>query len=83
MSQIILQDLDPVLLQTLRTRASKHGRSLEAELTAILQATADAELSDRADQMARFRERAVRMRQSLAGQLHSDSIQLIREDRDR
>jgi plasmid stability protein len=83
MSQIVLQDLDPTLLEILKTRASRHGRSLEAELTTILQAAAAAEIADRVKQMATFSKQAAQMRQTLAQRVHTDSVELICEDRNR
>ncbi len=37
MTQIILEDIDPFIVEQLKTRAQNHGRSLEAEVKAILQ----------------------------------------------
>lgn len=37
MTQIILENLDPFIVEQLKTRAQNHGRSLEAEVKAILQ----------------------------------------------
>ena len=43
MTQIVLGDLDPVIIERLKARAQKHGRSLQAEVKAILQQVAEVE----------------------------------------
>lgn len=43
MTEVLIQDLDPVLLQKLEALAQQHGRSLQAELKYILQAVVEAE----------------------------------------
>lgn len=43
MTQIILEDLDPIIIETLKTRAEKHGNSLQAEIKTILQQVIQAE----------------------------------------
>jgi len=80
MSQLILNNIDPPLLEKLRIRAINHQRTLEEELKAILQAAIETE---QAAQMKVFSEQAAKIRQTLSGQMHTDSAQLIREDRDR
>jgi len=62
--------------ERLKTRAAGNNRSLEAELREILVA-ASKQVS-----MAEARVRAAEMRQRLMGRTHSDSAELIREDRD-
>jgi plasmid stability protein len=43
MTKIILEDLDPIIIETLKTRAEKHGNSLQAEIKTILQQVIQAE----------------------------------------
>jgi hypothetical protein len=43
MAEVLIQDLDPVVLQKLETLAKKHGRSLQAQLKSILEAAVQAE----------------------------------------
>jgi plasmid stability protein len=77
MGDILVRNLEPVTVERLKKRASRNGRSLQAEVSSIL--TAAAEQDD-------ARERAIRvageMRARLTGRSHSDSTELIREDRD-
>jgi plasmid stability protein len=76
MAQVLVRDLDDVIVERLKQRARRHGRSLEAELRLIL------ERSARAD-MLEARRVAERIRGELAGRAHSDSAELVAEDRER
>lgn len=80
MSQLILNNIDPPLLEKLKIRAANHQRSPEEELKAILEEAIETE---QAAKMKAFSEQAAQMRQALAGRSHTDSAQLVREDRDR
>lgn len=82
MTQLVLNNLDPQILDNLKIRAAKHNRSLEDELKAILQEVLAAELDTKAEKISAFREQATQIRQSLHGRTHTDSALLIREDRD-
>ena len=76
MAQVLVRDLDPEVLERLKSRARLHGRSLQGELKVILEAAAVFSMSE-------AREVSERWRQRLAGQMTSDSSDLLREDRDR
>lgn len=76
MAQVLVRDLDDVIVERLKQRARRHGRSLEAELRLIL------ERSARAD-MLEARRVAERIRGELAGRAHSDSAEMVAEDRER
>jgi len=80
MAQLILNDLDPTILEQLKVRAANHQRSLEDELKVILQEVIETE---QVAKMTAFREQAAQMRQALSGRIHTDSAELVREDRDR
>jgi antitoxin FitA len=80
MTQLILNDVDPLILEKLKMRAVTHQRSLEEELKAILQEVVEAEQSAK---MSEFREQAAQIRQAMSGQTYSDSAELVREDRSR
>lgn len=81
MAKLILDDLDPQILESLKMRATKHNRSVENELKAILQAVVTEEAA-KAQKMTTFRAEVDQMRQTLAAPNHSDSALLVREDRD-
>ena len=75
MGQLIVRGLDDRLIQTLKQRATRLGRSAEAEHRAILEHALRSE-------METFAEAAARMRARTPPQT-SDSAELIRQDRDR
>jgi plasmid stability protein len=77
MGQVLVRGLEDDVIDRLKTRAEENNRSLEAELREIL-VQASRQVS-----MARFRALADEIRRQLGDQIHSDSAELIREDRDR
>ena len=76
MAQILIRDLDSELIKRLKSQAKRHGRSLQGEVQAILEAAASYSVEE-------ARHIAEQWRQCLAGQMVSDSANLIREDRER
>jgi antitoxin FitA len=76
MSQILVRNLAPEVVERLKERAANNRRSLEAEVRAILEGLTEAE--ERRAEAIRF---ADAMRASSPPQ-SSDSVALIREDRD-
>ena len=75
MSQVLVRDLDPEVLDRLKRRAGNSGRSLQAELKAILEQAA----RPAGDVPAL----AARIRRKLSGREHSDSAELLAQDRAR
>ena len=76
MPSLLVRDVEPKVLAQLKARAQGHGRSLQAEVKAILEQ--EAALSDRAawlDWVSEFSSRAGR-------KLGPDSTDLVRESRD-
>ena len=76
MPDILVRDLDRVLVDRLKESAERHGRSLQKEVKAIL-AEAVPFSRKQAIEVARYWQK------KLAGRKHTDSAELIREDRDR
>ena len=76
MAQVLVRDLDPEVLEHLKSRARLHGRSLQGELKVILESAAVFSVDE-------ARAASERWRQRLAGRMKSDSSDLLREDRDR
>jgi plasmid stability protein len=77
MSQILVRDLSPETVENLKDRARRNRRSLQAEVRAILESEARPRLS---------REEFVKIMDKIreaSGPQTSDSVDLIREDRDR
>ena len=81
-NQVVLQNIDPIVLDKLKTLAQIHNRSLEDEIKVILEQTASANLIEQitwSQAWARV-ETAYSRHQ---GQTMSDSAELLREDRQR
>lgn len=76
MAQVLVRNLPDDVVEKLRARAARHGRSLEAELRSVLEEVATADLTA-------LREQSRAIRKKLEGRYRSDSTALIREDRDR
>lgn len=77
MAQLLVRDLDDRVVQRLKSRAAQHKRSLQAEAKKILEeAVPDSDAAwKRIDRIFhRFKR---------SGRRFSDSVVLIREDRDR
>ena len=78
MAQILIRNLEPELVERLRHQAERNHRSLEAEVRVILE--------DAAQEFRRSRERALAIADQIrlrSGPQTSDSVDLIREDRER
>ena len=76
MADILIRKVPERVLSRLKKRAAAHGRSLQAELQQVLVDGAGPDLR-------KVRRLAAKMRRELAGRGHSDSADLVREDRDR
>lgn len=83
MVQLTLQDLNAETIVKLRNRAVRHGRSLEEEIKLILQQVAEIEEADSTNKKLAAWAKVDQVRQSLSGQIFSDSVELLREDRHR
>ena len=78
MAQILIRNLDDETVEKLKARASQHGRSLQSEVKLIIEEAAMQNHAEVWEAIHRFRQR---LQQS--GRAFSDSVELIREDRDR
>lgn len=76
MAQILVRKLPDAVVERLKARAKRNSRSLEAEVRAILE---DSVAKDK----AAFLKAADEMRARLAGRHHTETLELLREDRDR
>jgi antitoxin FitA len=77
MPSILVRNLDQKTIDRLKAHAAEHQRSVQAEAKAII------EKSVGVYTMQEFKRAAARMRKKLSGRAHSDSAELIREDRQR
>jgi len=78
MSQLLIPDFDPAMLDLLRQRASQHGHSLEDDVKSILEQAAES-----ASPSVWVGVDAIRQHLESSGWKFSDSAELVCEDRDR
>ena len=78
MAQILIRNLDDETVARLKARASQYGRSLQSEVKLIIEEAARQNHAQVWEAIHQFRQR---LQQS--GRAFSDSVELIREDRDR
>ena len=76
MADVLVRNLDDEVLKQLKAAAKAHGRSLQAEIHAILHGASTRNL-------AATRRLSARWLRRLAPRRQSDSTALIRDDRDR
>ena len=83
MTQVVLENLNPVVVEKLQVLAQKHNRSLSEEIEVILEQVTSASQSDSEATRAAFRERLESARLAHGNRVFSDSVDLLREDRQR
>jgi len=76
MVDVLIRNVSPKVVSALRARAKKNRRSLQAELTIILEQEAQY-------QSASAWSIVDGIRQDLSGGKHTDSVQLLEQDRAR
>ncbi|MBI2908255.1 MAG: hypothetical protein HYX92_11460 [Chloroflexi bacterium] len=79
MADILVRDVPEKTLEALKARARRHRRSLQQELVQVLEATAEETPPQSPSEIAA----AIRAKLSRTGRVFSDSVELIREDRQR
>jgi plasmid stability protein len=77
MADILIRGLPSAVVSRLKKRAASKGRSLQAELKELLVEAA------RPNDLAKVREIARQMRLRTSIRPQTDSVDLVREDRDR
>ena len=77
MGNLTIRDLDDRVIDALKAQARTNQRSLEAEVRYLL-----TQRVDRRVRMAGFRERSAQIARLSAGTPKTDSLELLREDRD-
>ena len=75
MPNVLVRDLDAEVLKQLKASAKANGRSLQAEIHDVLRRAGTRNLAETRRLSARWLKRLSRSK-------HSDSVELIREDRD-
>jgi plasmid stability protein len=76
MARVLIRDLDERTVDRIKKRASRNGRSLQAELQLIVERAASIDVLE-------SRDVAARIRRKLSGRKHSDSAALLADDRRR
>ena len=76
MARVLIRDLDEGIVEKLKERAARNGRSLQAELQLIVERAAAVDVID-------SRVLAARIRRKLSARKHSDSAVLLAADRRR
>ena len=75
MANILVRNLDDEVLNELKSAAKAHGRSLQAEIHAVLRTAS-------ARRLAETRRLSTQWLKRLGGSTQTDSATLIREDRE-
>jgi antitoxin FitA len=84
MTQIVLENINPDVLEKIRSLAQKHNRSLEDEIKTILAQAAKTEAVEKREiNISQAWSKIDEARQRHAGKIFSDSVELLREDRNR
>ena len=78
MGNLTIRNLDVRVIERLKVQARANQRSLEGEIRHLL-----TQHVDRPGRMMEFRERTRQLVSLTAGSHQSDSVELLREDRDR
>ncbi|HZO86707.1 MAG TPA: hypothetical protein VFB38_00105 [Chthonomonadaceae bacterium] len=76
MPQVLVREVEPAVVERLKQRAQRHGRSLEAELRVILRQAVGLDMQAALEELRRIQD-------DFAGRTFSDSTELLREDRER
>ena len=78
MGSLTIRNLDDQVIDALKAQAKSNQRSLEAEVRFLL-----TQRVERRVRMADFRERSAEIARMSAGTPQTDSVELLREDRER
>lgn len=75
MANLLVRNLDKTIIARLKDRAARHGRSLQGEVKALLEQTTGS--------LEEALKIAAKCRQRFKGRKFDDSVNMIREDRQR
>ena len=78
MGNLTIRNLDDRIIEQLKVQAKQHHRSLEGEIRHLL-----TQQVDRLGRIVDFRERTRNIASFTTGTRQTDSVKLLREDRDR
>ncbi|MBP6001879.1 MAG: hypothetical protein KA746_00460 [Pyrinomonadaceae bacterium] len=77
MPDVLVRDVDVVVLERLKSKAKRHNRSLQSELSVLLRRASEQE-----EPISRL-ELVRKIRSSIKNVQTTDSTELLREDRER
>ena len=77
MTDVLVRNIDKVVIQKLKARATEHHRSLQSELKEILEQAA------RHVSMSDAKKAALRIQRGMRGRQFTDGAVLLAEDRER
>ncbi len=83
MASLRVEDIDPFLIEKLKSRSVQHGRSLNNELITILEQAVEANPIGEEAARSSAREKLELAQARFLGRSFSDSTELVREDRQR
>ncbi len=78
MGSLTIRNLDDHIIEQLKVQAKQNHRSLEGEVRHLL-----TQQADRLGRIVEFRERTRKLASLTTGTRQTDSVKLLREDRDR
>lgn len=76
MAQILIRNMDDRVVESLKKRAKREGRSLQSEVKRILEQAARIDMDTAQKMLKQFRSR-------FKGRRFSDSVDILREDHER
>jgi plasmid stability protein len=79
MAQILVRNLDKAVVERLKKLARKEGRSLQSEVKTLLERAVNAPTVD----IKSARTFLAQIRRKFKGRKFPDTVELVREDRDR
>lgn len=82
-TQVVLGNINPSVLEKLQILAQRHNRTLEDEVKAILEYFVEDKLVTQEPEQAQAWAKIDAARQRHFGKTFSDSVELLREDRNR
>ncbi|GCL37382.1 MAG: hypothetical protein VKL60_21655 [Sphaerospermopsis sp.] len=82
-TQVVLGNINPSVLEKLQVLAQRHNRTLEDEVKAILENFVEDKLVTQESEQAQAWAKIDAARQRHFGKTFSDSVELLREDRNR
>jgi hypothetical protein len=81
MTEVLLKNIDPIVIEELQKMAVVNNRTLEEEIANILQIFTEKQQSKK--QFNQAWNKIEKLRQAHGNKVFSDSVELLREDRQR